>query len=244
MLKVKEDDGTTREIASNDKKAEVFHKVFFSSKSADSSIPRNYWYPEPLPPPSVIGKTQIRRHVKALSPYKASGPDGILNVVLQKTLEYIEDYMEALFQAIIRLGIYVDSWREFTTVVLRKPGKPSYEVPKAHQPIALLCTMAIVLMAIITEDISYLVESNSLLPKSHYGGKPGRMTTDAVHALVDKVKSDWRRGKVVSILFLDVEAAFPNAATDRLLHNLQRRKIPSAYVHFVEQLLKEDTYEI
>jgi Reverse transcriptase (RNA-dependent DNA polymerase) len=168
----------------------------------------------------VIGKTQIRRHVKALSPYKASSPDGILNVVLQKTLEYIKDYMEALFQAIIRLGIYVDSWREFTTVVLRKPGKPSYKVSKAHWPIALLCTMGKVLTAIVAEDISYLVESNSLLPKSHYGGRPGRMTTGAVHALVDKVKSAWRRGKVVSILFLDVEAAFPNAATDRLLHNL------------------------
>jgi Reverse transcriptase (RNA-dependent DNA polymerase) len=123
-------------------------------------------------------------------------------------------------------------------VVLRKPGKPSYEVPKAHWPIAFLCTMAKVLMAIIAEDISYLVESNSLLLKSHYGGRPGRMTTDAVHTLVDKVKSAWRRGKVVSILFLDVEAAFPNAATDRLLHNLRRRKIPSTYVHFVEQLLK------
>jgi hypothetical protein len=59
VLKVKEDDGTTREIASNNDKVEVFHKVFFPPKSADSSIPRNYWYSEPLPPPSVIGKTQI-----------------------------------------------------------------------------------------------------------------------------------------------------------------------------------------
>jgi hypothetical protein len=141
-------------------------------------------------------------------------------MVLQKTLEYIKDYMEVIFQAIIRLRIYVDSWREFTTVVLRKPGKPSYEVPKAHQPIALLCIMAKVLMAIVAEDILYLVESNSLLSKSHYGGRLGRMTTDVVHALVDKVKSAWKRGKVVFILFLDVEAAFLNAATDRLLHNL------------------------
>jgi hypothetical protein len=46
------------------------------------------------------------------------------------------------------------------------------------------------------------------------------MTTDVVHALVDKVKSAWRWGKVVSVLFLDVEAAFLNAVTDRLIHNL------------------------
>jgi hypothetical protein len=80
--------------------------------------------------------------------------------------------------------------------------------------------MAKVLTAIVADNILYLVESNSLLPKSHYGGRPGRMTTDAVHTLVDKIKSAWRKGKVVSILFFDMEAAFPNAATDRLLHNL------------------------
>lgn len=46
------------------------------------------------------------------------------------------------------------------------------------------------------------------------------MTTDAVHTLVNKIKTAWRRGKVVSILFLNVEGAFPNAVTDRLIHNL------------------------
>jgi hypothetical protein len=80
--------------------------------------------------------------------------------------------------------------------------------------------MAKVLMAIVAEDILYLVEKETLLPTNHYGGRPGRMTTDAVHILVDKVKTAWRQGKIVSILFLDVEAPFPNAVTDRLLHNL------------------------
>jgi ribonuclease HI len=98
--------------------------------------------------------------------------------------------------------------------------------------------MAKILTAIIAEDITYLVEKEQLLPPNHYGGRPGRMTTDAVHSLVDKVKSAWRRGKVVSILYLDVEGAFPNAVTDRLIHNLRRRRIPLVYTRFVEQLLK------
>jgi len=42
---------------------------------------------------------------------------------------------------------------------------------------------------------------------------------------------------VVSILFLDVEGAFPNAVTDRLIHNLRRRRIPDQYVRFIKQLL-------
>ena len=123
--------------------------------------------------------------------------------------------------------------------MLKKPGKPNYEIPKAHCPIVLLCTMAKVLTAIMAEDISYLVKKEALLPVSHYGRRPGRMTTDAVHVLVERVKSAWRRGKAVSVLYLDVEAAFPNAVTDRLLHNLRRRRVPKVYVCFVEQILKD-----
>jgi Reverse transcriptase (RNA-dependent DNA polymerase) len=201
-------------------------------------VPVNFQYPVALPAPPVISLDQIRCHVNSLSLYKVSDLDGIPNVVLQKALEHIKDFLLSIFRAIIKLGIYVDDWREFTTIVLRKPGKPNYEIPKAHRPIALLCIMAKVLTVIVAEDILYMVEKESLLPSSHYGGRPGRMTTDAVHALVDKVKSAWRRGKVVSVLFLDIEAAFPNAETDRLIHNLRRRRIPSVYIRFIEQLLK------
>ena len=237
-LKVKNEDGTLREVAANNEKAETLHKIFFPPKPDASSVPERYQYPCPLPSPPAITNEQVRRHVLSLSPYKASGPDNIPNVVLQKALDHIEDYLGSIYRAILRLGIYVDDWRTFTTVVLRKPGKPNYEVPKAYRPIALLCTMAKVLTAIVAEDISYMVENELLLPANHYGGRPGRMTTDAVHVLVDKVKSAWRRGKVVSILYLDVEGAFPNAVTDRLIHNLRRRRIPTVYVHFIAELLK------
>lgn len=42
---------------------------------------------------------------------------------------------------------------------------------------------------------------------------------------------------MVSILFLDVEGAFPNAVTKRLIHNLRKRRIPNAYITFIEKLL-------
>jgi hypothetical protein len=167
-LKVQNGDGTLKEVASNAKKAETLHRIFFPPRPAVYSVSTNFQYPVALPAPPVISLDQIRRHVNSLSPYKASGLDGILNVVLQKALEHIKDFLLYIYRAIMKLGIYVDNWREFTTVVLRKPGKPNYEIPKAHRPIALLCTMAKVLTAIVTEDISYMVEKESLLPSSHY----------------------------------------------------------------------------
>jgi hypothetical protein len=122
-------------------------------------------------------------------------------------------------------------------IVLRKPGKPCYEIPKAYRPIALISTTAKVLTSIVAENLSHLVEKHRLLPRNHFGGRPGRSTADAINYLVHKICETWRTNKVVSVLFLDVEGAFPNTVTAKLIHNLKQRRIPTSIVNFVEQLL-------
>lgn len=81
------------------------------------------------------------------------------------------------------------------------------------------------------------METHQLLPKTHFGGRPGHTTTDAIHYLIHKIKAAWREDQVVSVLFLDVEGAFPNAVTDRLIHNLKKRRIPTLLVKFITRLL-------
>jgi hypothetical protein len=194
-------------------------------------------YPDPLPNPPLPDKPRIERFIRKLSPYKAPGPDGIPNIVLQKCYNLIADHLMYIYQAMLELEEFFDPWREFTTIVLRKPDKPNYEVAKAYRPVALISTMAKVLTAIVADNISQIVEQNQLLPKTHFGGRPGRTTTDAVHYLVHKIKQAWADDQVASVLFLDVEGAFPNAVTDRLIHNLRKRRIPEVYTKFIRLLL-------
>jgi len=77
-------DDTITYVDTNDKKAEAFAKSFFPPKPVTSTVPANYDYPEPLPNPPEITIEQIRDQIKQLSSYKASGPDNIPNIVLQK----------------------------------------------------------------------------------------------------------------------------------------------------------------
>lgn len=83
--------------------------------------------------------------------------------------------------------------------------------------------MAKVLTSIVSKGLIIAAEKYGLLPETHFGGRPCRSTTDAVHLLIHQVKDAWWRKKVVSILFLDIEGAFPNAVMDRLLHNMKKR---------------------
>ena len=222
----------------NDGKAKAFSNAFFPKLPPTSSIPVDFQYLDPLPDPPPITHEQIEAQIHCLSPYKASSPDKIPNIVLQKSFNLIADHLLYLFQAVFSLRTYYEPWKHFTTVVLRKLGKPDYKVPKAYRPIALLCTIAKVLTAIVTEDLGRLIEKHQLVPSTHFGGHPGHTTTDTLHYLVYKIKDAWRRGRVASILFLDVKGAFPNAVMDRLIHNLCKRKIPEAYVDFIRQLLE------
>src|SRR6266481_9435047 len=98
-------------------------------------------------------------------------------------------------------------------------------------------TIGKLLSAVVAEDIAYMCKWHSLLPDNHFGGRPGRCTSDAMQLLVHKIKAAWRRKNIAAVLFLDVEGAFPNAVTDRLLHNMRMRQIPEQYVHFIGQML-------
>jgi hypothetical protein len=187
-LKTTNANGQPTEINDNQDKANTFTVTFFPPLPALSNVPEDYVYPPPLPDLPQSTLTQIQHQIQRLSPYKAYGPDETPNIVLQKCYELIADRVLFIFRAILKLGKYYDPWRESITVVLRKPGKPNYETPKAYQPIALLSTLAKVLTAIVAEDISCLAERHSLLPKTHFGGRLGRMTTDAIHYLVQRVK--------------------------------------------------------
>ena len=79
-------------------------------------------------------------------------------------------------------------------------------------------------IVILQINLNKSEKKKALLPKTHFGGRPGRTTTDAIHYLVHKIKAAWRNDQVMCVLFLDVEGAFPNAVTDRQIHNLKEKK--------------------
>ena len=173
MLKTKNAAGAEISINSNDSKSKTFTKMFFPPPPPVNNDFTDYEYLDPLPDPPNITTEQVKRHVLKTSPYKAHGPDDIPNVVLQQCVSLILSRLTIIYQAILEYDLYYDPWREFTMVVLRKPAKPSYLVPKVYRLVILLSTLAKVLTAIVVECLSNLVEAHHLLPKTHFRGSPG-----------------------------------------------------------------------
>jgi len=237
-LRSRSADGSETLAATNEEKSALLASTLFPPPPASSSVPIDYQYPEPVEDRTEITQEQLVTAVNKLSLYKAPGPDGIANVVFQRCCQLL-DYLLPLFNAAVRLHTQYDPWKESVTVILRKPGKPDYSLPKAYRLIALLNTTAKLLSSIVTDRTSYILETHNLLPTTHFGGRPGRTTEDSLHLLESTVHNAWRQGKVVSALFLDIEGAFPNAVTEHLIHNLRKKRLPREIVSYAQEMLKD-----
>ena len=229
-------EGNPRRSTNNAEKSEALAGVFFPPPPPIPNIPLSC-YPQPANIFKFFTRDQIKKATGKLGAHKAPGPDGIPNVVLKKSIDLITEHLYYIFRAIFELDVYPDEWRISTTVVLRKPGKPSYEEPKAYRPIALLNTLGKLFSSIMADDLSHYCETREVFPPNQFGGRPSRTTSDSMLLLTHTIKEKWRQKKVASVLFLDVQGAFPNVVKEVLIHNMRIRAVPEKYIRLVELML-------
>jgi len=222
------------EATTNAEKSQLFYEAFYLEKPAQQPqeaqtfvYPPNHWRFTP------ITNDQVRRAIDNMLPYKATAPGTAPNCMLKETKDMILPYLGPLFRATFTLEYYPEEWARTRTVVLKKPGRPDYEVPGEWRPISLSNGFARLLNTCIANKLSNRGEMLNILPKNHFGARPGHSTTQAVHYLVTNIKDAWRKKKVVSALFLDVKGAFPSVDIDQLKHDMCLRGIPAELTDWI-----------
>ena len=125
----------------NSDKRSILAKVFFPEKPPADAALETCTYPKQCESEGTITPEQIKSQLKKLKPFKAPGPDGIPNVILTKNADLIIVRLLPIYKAMLEKSLMYKPWKEFATVVLRKPSKPRYNMLKAYRPIALLNMM-------------------------------------------------------------------------------------------------------
>ena len=167
---------TGEETTEPGEKAALFKETFFPvPPDADlSDIGQGIYEGQVDTPP--ITEQEVEDAIRGTAAFKAPGPDGIINKALTVAIPRLKGHLARLFNQSLCLGYCPQHFRESATIVLRKPGKDNYTVPKAYRPIALLNTIGKIMDSIIAKRLSYLAESVGLLPDTHMGGKKMRST--------------------------------------------------------------------
>src|ERR1700690_2196549 len=222
----------------NESKAALFYPLFFPPRPAVSSAPTDFDYPVAKWVHAPITDEQIDRAIRRLRPFKGTRPDTIPNCVFKQAREILVPYLGPIYRATDALEWYPEDWKVTDTPVIRKPGKTAYAKPGAWRPVVLSSGHARLLNKCKTEDLVQSCEKLGILPKNHFGGRPGRSTTDSVHLLVQMIKDALRKGLVAAVLFLDVKGAFPSVDIERLVHNLRARGIPKEHTDWMLRRLE------
>lgn len=229
------------------KKIDLLQETFFPAPlEANLDDIQEFSYPQPFETEDITMQ-EVKRAVMGPLPYKAPGPSGIPNCILQLLVEPLYPVLHQIFNACFKLGYCPTAFKESTTIVMKKPESDDpkeprdYSEPKAYRPIALLETIGKALETILAKRIAYLAESHGLLPKTHMGGRKCTSTEHAVHFLIEKILAAWNKGNVASALFLDVSGAFDNVSHKRLLHNLKKRRIDPRIIAWIESFLDNRT---
>jgi hypothetical protein len=221
----------TAAMQDNARKSEILYSVFFRPPPENDHVDPEFNYCPPVCEFRLITDQQVHRAIAKLSLYKAPGLNGISNIIFMKCADLLVPYMAPIFRATFTLETYPDEWKCSSTIVLRKPGRLDYSIPKAYRPITLLDSMAKILSSCIADDLTYIAEEHNLLPPTHFGGHLGRSIVNSLHLLTKFITNSWAsRNDHISLLFLDVKAAFPGIISNKLKHNLRKVGIPKQYV--------------
>ena len=158
------------------------------------------------------------------------GPDGITQEIISRAYTAIPQTFLQLYQTLLTRGHQPLCWRQAIGVILPKPNKPNYAIPKAYRIICLLNCLRKVSERLLAHRLSQLAEMGPLLHNSQMGGRPKRSAVDTAMLFTDFVKRNKAKGHKTSAVFLDIKGAFDHIQRLRLLRILIQKRLPYAIV--------------
>ena len=146
-------------------------------------------YPPPIFKFEPITDTQIKCAITKLSPYKATGPSGLSNAVLNHCADILTSHLGCIYKVMFNLNAFLQQWKITITAVLQKLNKPDYTIAKAYRPTTLMETLAKPLSGCVAESLSYQAEKHNLLLKTNSSGHPGSSTVPQMHCTLQSSSS-------------------------------------------------------
>ena len=200
--------------------------------------------PTPLPvrdlPP--ITQEEIATALATTSNRSAPGLSGITYQLIKWAFASRPDRFLDLFNHAITLGHH--PWSEALIVVIPKPNKPNYSLPKAYRPISLLECCGKLLEKIISKRILSDAHTHDILPHTQFGSRDYHCATDAALCLVHNAQAAVRCGLVASVVLFDISGFFDNINIERVVHIFRNLGFPPSLCQWILSFLSGRTVRL
>jgi hypothetical protein len=182
---------------------------------------------------------EVQVALAACAKNSAPGPDHIMWSHLKLLLMDIDMCAKVvnLANACFEHGHWPTFFKESSSVIIPKLGKPSYAAPKAFRPIVLLNTIGKLIEKCVSNHIQFDCVKHGVFQSNQFGGIMQRSTEDAGLYLTHLVKAGWARGLKTSVIAFDIAQFFPSLNHGMLMAILRQSGFPEKVIWFFSSYL-------
>lgn len=176
--------------------------------------------------------------------HKAPGPDGVSNLVIK--------HMPAEFRKVIlfaynfswKHGVLPVEWKRAYVCAIYK-GRPNpRNMPKSYRPISLTSCLVKVLERLILGRMVSFLDSRSFFLSSQSGFRSYHSTLDQIYRLINRVNECFANRDFVSVVFLDIVAAFDSVWIEGLLYKLHKAGVTGRAWRWIRCFLTDRRFRV
>ncbi len=151
----------------------------------------------------------------------------ISNRIFKTLLIKLMSHLLSLFRVCAKLRYHSSCFKETHIIALKKSRKKNYTNIKTYRLIALLNTFDKVLKSIIAQRISDLTKTHNLFLINQMNYRKNRSCETTLKLFIKQIHTIWNisRDKIITLLSMNVVEFYDHVSKERLLHNLQKRRI-------------------
>ena len=173
---------------------------------------------------------------------KATGPDGIGNMLLKEAAVPIAEPLSQLFNYSLSIGTFPDVWKTAHVIAIHKKGDSQY--CNNYRPISLLCCISKVFEKIIFNHIYTYLKENNLINIRQSGFTEGDCTINQLIAICNLIAKNLDSSDEVLAVFLDLTKAFDKVWHTGLKYKIERCGITGNLLKWLSSYLSQRTQRV
>lgn len=134
-------------------------------------------------------------------------------------------------------------WTEAVVIPIPKPGKDA-SIPSSYRPIALTSNLCKIMERLVSNRLSFHMESNQLLNRIQSGFRKNRSCTDQLIRLQTAAQKAISNQEYMICVFLDIEKAYDMLWRQGLLFKLQSLGVKGRMLKWISSFLSHRTIRV
>lgn len=180
----------------------------------------------------------VLNYLSSLDISKATGPDGVQCLVLQRCATSLAYPLSILFDKSLRECTLATPWKRATVNPIYK-NKGQRSNPSQYRPISLLSNVGKILEKIVNDDIIKFLVSNKLITDKQFGFLPKIGSTDQLAYLHHELMCAVEKKMQAIGLFVDFSSAFDSIPHVAILQKLPAYGIRGSLFRWIMDYLSD-----